>query len=71
METIEKDQNLWETLMFPKLVLFYTTCILPEQADSRIVRGLRIRDPPHIVSAIEQRKVKETAKNEGKSKDST
>lgn len=69
VETIQRDAHLWETFMLPKLVLFYNTCILPELADSRIVRGLKVRDPPHIVRAIEKRGEKVNKKG-GKSNDS-
>ena len=43
IQTIARDQTLWISKMLPKLTSFYHNYILPELADPRIPRGLKIR----------------------------
>lgn len=56
IERIEVDRALWENFMVPKLKKFYFGCILPEIADSRITRGLKVRDPDYILLAMERKR---------------
>lgn len=58
VERIYKDDAFWNTSMVPKLTRFYEECILPEIADSRVIRQLRIRDPDYIVMAQEKNREK-------------
>ncbi|KAJ8897743.1 hypothetical protein PR048_003093 [Dryococelus australis] len=41
-----------------KNALFYIECLLPELEDSRISRGMRVREPPYILEAREGAKEK-------------
>ncbi len=50
--TIDRDDNLWRSFMLPKLQRFYVDCILPELADGRQHRGLKMRDPEYIRAAV-------------------
>ncbi|KAK4880364.1 hypothetical protein RN001_008510 [Aquatica leii] len=47
---IYRDVNLWNDEMLPKLISFYTNCMLPEIIDGRVPRGLKIRDPQNDTS---------------------
>lgn len=68
---IKKDVEFWNAEMKPKLVLFYETCLKPEIVDSRLARGMKVKDPPHILDARikhedakkEMEKMKEIRKN--------
>ncbi len=51
VERIERDDNFWETKMFPKLERFYRYCLLPELADQRHPRKMLIREPDYILEA--------------------
>lgn len=51
VQRIVTDGKLWNEVMLPKLRRFYMECVLPEIADSRIVRQLRVRDPDYILHA--------------------
>lgn len=59
IERIVRDEAFWK-LLLQKLVEFYMGCILPEIVDSRLVRGLKIRDPPSVIDA--QRRLQEKRK---------
>ncbi|XP_039290407.1 uncharacterized protein LOC111056373 [Nilaparvata lugens] len=61
VERIERDQCFWRKVL-PKLKKFYLECIVPEIVDSRLVRGLRIRDPPFIMEAQKKQKEKQNEK---------
>lgn len=54
VERINKDDMFWKTTMLPKLTQFYRECMLPEIVDSRVVRGMRIREPKYILDAQEK-----------------
>ncbi|XP_054265988.1 uncharacterized protein LOC128988593 [Macrosteles quadrilineatus] len=56
IERIYIDSELWRQVMLPKLKRFYMDCMLPEIADSRIAREMRVRDPDYIIMAQEKRK---------------
>ncbi|KAJ8883116.1 hypothetical protein PR048_014955, partial [Dryococelus australis] len=45
VECIVGDKHLWQGKNF------YTACILPEIADPRIPRGMRVREPLFITTA--------------------
>ncbi|XP_054259250.1 uncharacterized protein LOC128983994 [Macrosteles quadrilineatus] len=55
VERIVIDEEFWAKVL-PKLVQFYQECILPEIIDSRLVRNLRIRNPPSIIEAQQRLK---------------
>lgn len=42
--------------MLAKLKSFYVHCMLPEMANSRIAREMRVRDPEYIMLAQEKQK---------------
>jgi len=50
-EKIERDDNLWNTKIFPKLKQFYFNCLLPELVDPRHPRSMPIRNPDYIIKA--------------------
>jgi hypothetical protein len=55
--------------MLPKICRFYLECVLPEIANSRFNRGMSIRDPPYILEAIAENKLRlRVAKKPGKRK---
>lgn len=56
IERIYIDNELWRQVMLPKLKRFYMDCMLPEIADSRIAREMRVRDPDYIILAQEKRR---------------
>jgi hypothetical protein len=43
----------FETRVLPRLISFYNDCLLPELADSRIQRGMRIREPEFILNNLQ------------------
>jgi hypothetical protein len=64
-ERIKRDASFWEKVV-QKLRTFYLECVLPEIVDSRMVRGLKIRDPLFIVQAqkkLEEKKKKQSVIN--------
>lgn len=52
VETILKDDELWEKVIRPRVETFYMTCLLPELIDPRHKRSMPIREPQHIMTAI-------------------
>lgn len=66
IERIVVDRKLWDEVMVPKLCRFFKECVLPEIADSRIVRQLRVRDPDYILQA--RARVEENAQNQARRK---
>lgn len=54
----ERDDEFWEGNLLPKLKQFYMECILPEIADSRIRRGMRVREPEYILEAQKKASLK-------------
>lgn len=61
VDRIQKDTLLWENVMLPKLEHFFTQCMLPEIADARIPRGMRVRDPPCLSNGVKVTKKRKTA----------
>ena len=59
---INRDENLWKTVMLPKLKQFYMECLLPEIVDGRIPRGMKVREPAFITEAIQKHSEKVSAK---------
>jgi putative phage-type endonuclease len=57
VEWILKDEQLWNEIMLPKLISFYKNCILPEIVDSRLPRGMKIKDPPNFDECNSIRKI--------------
>jgi hypothetical protein len=57
IERIERDNDLWENMMLPKLSAFYKRCILPELACPREGKSPGIREPGVWVSIIMYMKV--------------
>lgn len=55
VERIFVDKELWLNIMLPQLTRFYMECLLPEIADSRIAREMRVRDPDYIIQAREKK----------------
>ncbi|KAJ8913373.1 hypothetical protein NQ315_008765 [Exocentrus adspersus] len=55
LETIFRDAIFWEENMFPQLEMFFMHCLLPEIVDSRLARNMEIREPSHILEAIENK----------------
>lgn len=55
VERIKKDTKFWTNEILPKLTRFYNDCLLPEILDSRIVRGMKVRDPIYILEAQKKR----------------
>ena len=51
LEMIAYDSEFWED-MEKRLVQFYMNCILPEIADPRAPRGLKVRDPDYILQVL-------------------
>lgn len=47
---VKRDREFMATIM-PKLKSFYMDCVLPELADSRIERGMPLREPMRIMEA--------------------
>lgn len=65
IERIPRDVATWEGVMLPKLKQFYLECLLPELANPRVPRGLKVREPPHIIHAqavYEKAKLNKVAK---------
>jgi hypothetical protein len=48
---IERDDNLWNTKIFPKLKQFYFNCLLPKLVDPRHPRSMPIRNTDYILEA--------------------
>ncbi|KAJ8915492.1 hypothetical protein NQ315_012373 [Exocentrus adspersus] len=55
VETIFRDDVFWENKMFPFLEKNFIFCLLPEIVDSRLSRNMEIREPLHILEAIENK----------------
>jgi hypothetical protein len=51
---IHRDNDVWEK-MAAKLSRYYNDCLLPEFVDSRIARGMKVRDPPHYIEALKKK----------------
>lgn len=49
---IQRDESFWETIMVPKLTLYYMECVLPELVDPRIPGSMKIKEPSFILQAI-------------------
>jgi len=43
-EVIQRDRYFWKEKMLPKLKAFFFNCFLPGKADSRLDRGLSMRN---------------------------
>lgn len=54
-ENIYRDDKFWNEKMFKKLESFYMDCLLPELIDPRKTRSMDIKDPIHILKAIENK----------------
>lgn len=68
---IKRNDKLWNNIMLPKLTQFYETCFQPEIVDSRLSRGMKLRDPLHIIKAKQKHDAKIRVKrNEQSSKES-
>ena len=54
IERIYRDEDLWQSVMLPKLSAFYVKCLLPELASPRIktVAGPREPDKPWVSSSV-------------------
>lgn len=60
-EEIQRDEQLWTTVMLPKLRSFYKDCILPEILEPQVRLGKNCKDPEYIIAAqqaAQQRKRK-------------
>ncbi len=61
--TLERDSDFMATIL-PKLKEFYMDCMLPELTDSRIRRGLPIREPRRILDAAQSESQKKKFKQD-------
>ncbi|KAL0821591.1 hypothetical protein ABMA28_005043 [Loxostege sticticalis] len=52
IEYIHRNDDFWASKMAPKLTKFYLECLLPEIVDSRLRRGMSIREPQEIKNGI-------------------
>lgn len=48
IETIMKDDTLWNVKMYPALKKFYLTCILPEIILKKIKAGQKAESHPYL-----------------------
>lgn len=62
VEEIERDTELWEKSMLPKLEKFYKECVAPEIVRNNIGRGLKCIDPPYIKNSIQEFEAKKKPK---------
>lgn len=53
---VERDTEFWEKEMEPKLLSFWEEALLPEVIDSRLARGMEIRERERVLLAIENKK---------------